>query len=154
MKLIKDLGMQYATNKSKRTCRFGLYECPTCLTHFKSAMDWVNKGRSKGCQSCANSTHREHKTKLYYIWAGMNNRCYNPRNTGYPWYGAKGITVCDEWRKFIPFRDWAKANGYVEGLSIDKDEWCEILNISPKIYSPETCQWVTRGENTKLKYNF
>lgn len=28
----------------------------------------------------------------------MKTRCYNPRATSYPKYGARGIRVCAEWR--------------------------------------------------------
>lgn len=37
------------------------------------------------------------KTRLYAIFSGMKQRCYNPRNQHYKWYGAKGITLCEEW---------------------------------------------------------
>lgn len=36
MKLIKDLGMRYATDKSKQKTRFGIYECPICKVHFEA----------------------------------------------------------------------------------------------------------------------
>jgi len=156
MKLIEDLGTQYASKKSKRKHRYGIYECPVCLEHFRAETSSVKKGFSKGCKECQGfrySSHRECKTKLYYVWADMKTRCYNSKSKRYRWYGAKGVTVCKEWHEFIPFRDWAKANGYVEGLTIDKDELCEILNISPKIYSPETCQWITQSKNTKLIFS-
>ncbi len=38
------------------------------------------------------------KIREYRIWTNMKNRCSNPRNPAYVWYGARGITVCDEWR--------------------------------------------------------
>jgi hypothetical protein len=33
------------------------------------------------------------------IWCGIKSRCYNKNVKEYPDYGARGITVCDEWRK-------------------------------------------------------
>ena len=51
-------------------------------------------------------------------------------------------------KKYIAFKEWALSNGYNDSLSIDKDIICERENISPKIYSPKTCIWVTRSENT------
>ena len=41
--------------------------------------------------------HGLSKTRLYSIYSGMNQRCYNPNNQHYQWYGAKGITICDDW---------------------------------------------------------
>lgn len=34
----------------------------------------------------------------YTAWKGMVQRCHNPRNKGYVWYGDRGIRVADEWR--------------------------------------------------------
>lgn len=32
----------------------------------------------------------------------MIGRCHNPNHSGYKWYGAQGIYVCEEWRKDFP----------------------------------------------------
>ena len=32
----------------------------------------------------------------------MKRRCYSPSDTSYPKYGARGITVADEWRNDFP----------------------------------------------------
>ena len=84
------------------------------------------------------------KTRLYSIYSGMKQRCYNPNNQHYPWYGAKGITICDEWlgdNGLQNFFDWALNHGYNENLTIDRLE-------SDKGYSPENCQWVTSSLNS------
>ena len=36
-------------------------------------------------------------TRLNNIFTNMKQRCYNPKNNNYKFYGARGITVCDEW---------------------------------------------------------
>lgn len=41
--------------------------------------------------------HGLSKHPLYHMWNGMLQRCENPRDAGYPNYGARGITVCDRW---------------------------------------------------------
>ena len=28
----------------------------------------------------------------------MKDRCYNPNNSHFKYYGGKGITVCNEWK--------------------------------------------------------
>ena len=53
----------------------------------------------------------------------MKQRCYNPKNQHYKWYGAKGITLCEEWMGedgVSRFMEWALNNGYEEHLSIDR----------------------------------
>ena len=79
--------------------------------------------------------------KLRQKYTAMIERCYNPQSTGYYNYGARGITICDEWLKSPQaFNDWAINNGYEEGLSIDR-----IDNY--KGYCPENCRWVTNRFN-------
>lgn len=49
--------------------------------------------------------------RLYNIHNAMCQRCYNENAYKYPNYGARGITVCDEWRyDFQAFYDWAMSN--------------------------------------------
>ena len=64
--------------------------------------------------------HGGKNTRLYYIWQSMKQRCFNKSRKDYPRYGGKGITVCDEWLDFVPFRDWANSNGYQDYLTIDR----------------------------------
>jgi hypothetical protein len=73
----------------------------------------------------------------------MKNRCGNPNEPAYKNYGNRGITVCEAWsNSFESFYNWATANGYQDGLEIDR-----INNDG--IYSPDNCQWVTRKENCR-----
>jgi hypothetical protein len=63
--------------------------------------------------------------RLYPTWIGMRSRCYNPKNRAYKNYGAKGVTVCDEWLEdfwnFVDYMD--KEHGpKPEGYSLDRIE--------------------------------
>jgi hypothetical protein len=80
---------------------------------------------------------------LYVVWKGMKQRCYNPKTPDYKYYGGKGVSVCPEWKNdYLAFRNWASANGYEQGLSIDR------INNDGN-YEPSNCQFITRSENTK-----
>jgi hypothetical protein len=88
------------------------------------------------------------KLKHLSRYTQMILRCYNEDTKAYKNYGAKGVTVCDEWlNSFDAFVSWCEANGYSEELVLDKDILSDKLGISPKVYSPETCQFITEKEN-------
>jgi len=84
------------------------------------------------------------KARLYSIFSGMKQRCYNQNNSHYKWYGAKGITICDEWlgnNGLQNFISWSLEHGYNENLSIDRID-------SDKGYSPDNCQWGSQTLNS------
>ena len=154
MKLLKDLGVIYlkSTSKTKRRC--GIYECPDCKKAFTVQTGNVKSGKSTKCRSCSakkcNVTHGLKTHTLYTVWTNMKSRCYNKRNTRYDRYGAEGVTVCKEWKTdFKAFYDWAITNNYSKEKQLDKDILCNKLNISPKIYSPSTCQFVDQVTNSQ-----
>ena len=83
--------------------------------------------------------------RLCVIFKGMLDRCYNPKERTYRWYGAKGIKVCDEWiQNPRSFEEWALDNGYQDGLTVDRID-------ESKDYSPDNCRWITLSDNAKYK---
>lgn len=92
------------------------------------------------CSSCKPIARRN--TKIYHIYYGMLQRCYNHNNPSYPQYGGVGIYVCAEWRdQYDTFLEWAMRAGYHEPLTIDR--------IDPKgPYAPWNCRWISLSENS------
>ncbi len=75
--------------------------------------------------------HGLRKHSLYSVWCNMKTRCYNKNRKEYKNYGARGITVCEEWEKnFLKFYQWAVSNNWTKDLSIDR------IN-NDKGYSPQ-----------------
>jgi hypothetical protein len=137
------------------------WECQ-CSCGLKSivAHGDLRSGHTKSCGCLGNSATRPYRVKhglskhlLRGVWNSMNNRCHNPKSQAYPWYGAKGVRVCDEWRKnIISFYDWCIENGWHEGMEVDKDIIPKKLGIPAVLYSPEMCSIVTKQEN--LSYSW
>ena len=82
---------------------------------------------------------RGDKSRLYSIWNNMKSRCKNPNSPNYQYYGEKDVDLCEEWKEFKNFRDWARKNGYQDDLQIDRID-------NDGNYYPENCHWVTRSE--------
>ena len=104
----------------------------------------LNKGTKYSCgcyQRIVASKPKIHgmsKTRMYKIHNSMKTRCFKETDPRYLLYGAKGITVCDEWsgkNGFINFYNWSIKNGYADNLTIDR------IN-SKGNYEPNNCRWV------------
>ena len=87
------------------------------------------------------------KHPLYSVWSAMKQRCFNPKSAPFHRYGARGITVCDEWRGSArAFISWALAHGWQPGLQLDRRD-----NDGP--YAPGNCRFVTCRVNILNRNN-
>lgn len=102
-----------------------------------------------------NASRRGHYThgysvthpKLFLLWETMRGRCNNPNRERFKDYGGRGIKVCKEWNESCEsFCKWALANGYKDGLQIDR-----IDNDGD--YCPENCRFVTPKQNNRNRRN-
>ena len=91
------------------------------------------------------------KQRAYYeahplkrVWVNMMTRCSIYKGASAKTlarYAGRGITVCEEWRRFQPFEQWALANGWKPGLQIDRID-------NDGNYHPDNCRFVSPRENT------
>lgn len=85
--------------------------------------------------------------RLRKIYIHILRRCYDETNKDYRFYGAKGVTVCDEWiNNPSKFYQWSITHGYNNKQTIDR------INET-KGYSPENCRWISNIENARFKSN-
>lgn len=83
-------------------------------------------------------------TKVYQAWMNMLKRCYNHNELKMrPTY--IDCTVCSEWLSFQSFAEWYELNHPKDGGSYHLDKDLKILGN--KVYSPETCLFVSRQVN-------
>ena len=104
----------------------------------------LTRGRSKSCGclwiDAMEKTHLRHgnarvnnRTREYRIWKGMKTRCFNPKSTGFKYWGGRGITVCERWKdSFANFL--ADMGPCPAGLTIERKN-------NDGNYEPGNCVW-------------
>lgn len=76
---------------------------------------------------------REARTPEYVCWTSMRQRCFNPKNSNYKHYGARGISICSRWAEFENFH--ADMGFRPVGHSIERK------NVNGN-YCPSNCLWI------------
>lgn len=112
----------------------------------------LKRGATRSC-GCLNKEKRESRNykhggsfrgkadRLYRVWRGMIGRCEDPKNNSYKHYGEKGVSVCDEWKNYKLFREWANDHGYDQNARRGE---CTLDRIDPfGNYEPDNCRWVS-----------
>ena len=137
--LLKDLGMRFPTEKSKRKYRYGLYQCQYCGEEFEAQTPSVKNGNTKSCGCLTNKYKNPHgltQHRLYATWASMLQRCCNNKYKDYKYYGGRGTKVCDRWLDIKNFIEDMYPS-YQECLSIDR------IDVDGN-YEPDNCRWTTQ----------
>ena len=118
----------------------------------------LQNGHTKSCgclssevtaaRNRANATHGDTNTRLYRSWCSMWTRCTDPKCASYCRYGGRGIKVCEEWRDYFKFREWALSVGYDYNANLTIDR------IDPDgDYCPENCRFLTQQQQNATKRN-
>ena len=78
---------------------------------------------------------------LYALWYTMISRCHNVNDHAYHGYGAKGIKVCDRWRK--SFKHFKEDMGTrPKNFSIERRN-------NKQGYKPSNCYWASAKEQAR-----
>lgn len=161
----KTFGQWYVLSRSgstKNKASKWLCKCMSCGTTKEVVGQTLTNGSSTMCRSCSAKIYSKKskysgdklKTSLY---AGIKQRCYNPNHEGYKYYGARGIKMCDEWKdNSDSFCEWAYANGYKAGMSIERIDTdgnyepdnCTFIPIEEQPKNRRTTHFITIGDRT------
>lgn len=80
-------------------------------------------------------------TSAYRVWQSMKKRCINPNSPSYRNYGARGISVCQEWMdSFASFL--ADMGEMPLGFSLERRD-------NDQGYSKSNCYWATRAQQSR-----
>ena len=94
----------------------------------------------------AKKKHGKAHSAEWSVWKGIIRRCTKPHDKSYPFYGGRGITVCEEWLVFENFwRDMG--NRPSPDMQIDRVD-------NEKGYSKDNCRWVSKAENMHNRRTF
>lgn len=104
---------------------------------------------NKECSSKRAKKHGLSDHKVYTVAINIIDRCTNPKNPAYKYYGGRGVRIYPLWRDNPgEFAKWLLDSGWYEGCEVDKD-----IKGNPKMpgYFPNTISFVTQTENQRHK---
>ena len=116
----------------------------------------LRNGNTKSCGCLAREqgskwkgTHghrsRAQYSQTYNCWAGMKQRCTNPKVRNFDIYGGRGINVCERWMN--SFDNFLADMGEAPpGMSIDRIR-------GDRDYEPGNCRWADADTQQRNKTN-
>jgi hypothetical protein len=87
-------------------------------------------------------------------WYNMMSRCHDESHPRFDDYGGNGVTVDERWKDKEQFLDDARRlPGFDEGLLLDGKLHLDKDTLDPnnKVYSPDTCVFVSLEKNNSVK---
>lgn len=102
---------------------------------------------SCGCRMHGHTKHGKAYHPLYAVRSNMIQRCHNKKSGEYKNYGARGITVCQEWRDSpSSFIEHMESIGWTKGsdLTIDRID-------NDKDYTPGNVRLATKVQQGRNK---
>ena len=119
-----------------------LWKC-SCGQEVRIPNSFVKTGKIKSCGHLKypNGDFPVRLTSEYRAWRDMKQRCHNPKNHAYKYYGARGIVVAEVWKSDFKqfFLDVGKRP---DGFTLERID-------NDKGYEPGNVKWVSWSDNLK-----
>lgn len=117
-----------------------------CGTEFDTVSYSLRSGITHSCgclarelASMRETTHGMTESAEYRAWMAMIQRCHNPNNPRWAYYGGRGISVCERWK--LSFSDFYADIGPKPSSTHSLDRIDNSGN-----YEPGNCRWATKQE--------
>lgn len=108
------------------------------------------------CRQKAWQSKKKNLIPEYELWISMKQRCENPKNKNYKYYGGRGIKVCDRWKGKSGFKHFTED----VGPRPSKNHTLDRFPDKNGNYEPTNVRWATKKEqggntrkNTWLEFN-
>ena len=109
----------------------------------------LKNGNTKSCSCLHKETvsrnfkkHDLKGTPEYTSWQLMKDRCLNPKNKTFEYYGGKGVSICERWIN--------SPQTFVDDMGLKPSPFHTIDRIdSLKDYTPENCKWATKTDQVR-----
>jgi hypothetical protein len=92
-----------------------------------------------------NENHGMRSSAEYKCWLLMKSRCYNPNSKDYAYGGARGVRVCERWRR--SFRC------FYEDMGMRPAEHFLWRIRSSEEYGPGNCRWARRRPGGRGRFD-
>lgn len=98
----------------------------------------LRTGTIKSC-GCGQGGKTHGCSKAYVVWCNIQQRCCNPTNPAFKWYGGRGLKL--GYPNFEAF--FAEMGDPPPGYHIHR-------KVNDRGYEPGNCEWLPRSEHMRL----